>query len=57
MIDDYNGRRMNREGNGACRRQNYRYCPTSRMSNTYICNGKSTPEEIIAYAKKQPRYK
>ena len=51
MIDDLNGRRMNREGNGACRRQNYRYIPTSRMSNTYICNGKSTPEEIIAATK------
>ena len=51
MIDDFNGRRMNREGNGACRRQNYRYCPTSRMSNTYICNGKSTKEEIIANTK------
>jgi len=51
MIDDFNGRRMGREGNGACRRQNYRYCPTSRMSNTYICNGKSTPEEIIAATK------
>ncbi len=51
MIDDYNGRRMNRGGNGACRRQNYKYCPTSRMSNTYICNGKNTPEEIIAATK------
>ncbi len=51
MIDDLNGRRMNREGNGSCRRQNYRYIPTSRMSNTYICNGKSTPEEIIANTK------
>ncbi len=51
MIDDANGRRMNREGNGACRRQNYRYCPTSRMSNTYICNGKSSPEEIIKATK------
>ena len=51
MIDDFNGRRMNREGNGACRRQNYKYNPTSRMSNTYICNGKSTPEEIIAATK------
>lgn len=47
MIDDLNGRRMGREGNGACRRQNYRYVPTSRMSNTYICNGKNTPEEVI----------
>lgn len=51
MIDDFNGRRMNREGNGACRRENYKYCPTSRMSNTYICAGKSTPEEIIASTK------
>ena len=51
MIDDYNGRRMGREGNGSCRRQNYKYCPTSRMSNTYIENGKSTPEEIIAATK------
>ena len=51
IIDDFNGRRMNREGNGACRRQNYRYCPTSRMSNTFIDNGKSTPEEIIKATK------
>ena len=51
MIDDYNGRRMGREGNGACRRQNYKYCPTSRMSNTYIANGPYTPEEIIAATK------
>ena len=51
MIDDFNGRRMNREGNGSCRRQNYKYCPTSRMSNTYIENGKNTPEEIIAATK------
>ena len=51
MIDDFNGRRMNRKGNGSCRRQNYKCCPTSRMSNTYIDNGKSTPEEIIAATK------
>lgn len=51
MIDDFNGRRMGEKGNGACRRQNYTYCPTSRMSNTYICNGKSTKEEIIAATK------
>ena len=51
MIDDLNGRRMERNGNGACRRQNYRFIPTSRMSNTYICNGKSTPEEIIKATK------
>ena len=51
LIDDFNGRRMNRKGNGACRRQSYKYEPTSRMSNTYICAGESTPEEIIAATK------
>lgn len=51
MIDDFNGRRMGREGNGSCRRQNYKFCPTSRMSNTYIDNGKSTPKEIIKATK------
>ena len=51
MIDDFNGRRENKPGNGACRRQNYKYNPTSRMSNTYIENGKSTPEEIIKATK------
>ena len=51
LIDDFNGRRMGQKGNGACRRQSYRYEPTSRMSNTYIDNGTSTPEEIIAATK------
>ena len=51
LIDDFNGRRMGMKGNGACRRQSYKYEPTSRMSNTYICNGKSTPEEIIKATK------
>lgn len=51
MIDEFNGRRMNSKANGACRRQSFRYTPTSRMSNTYIENGKSTPEEIIQATK------
>lgn len=51
LIDDFNGRRMGRKGNGACRRQSYKYEPTSRMSNTYICAGKSTPEEIVSATK------
>ena len=51
LIDDFNGRRMGVKGNGACRRQSYRFEPTSRMSNTYIDNGTSTPEEIIAATK------
>lgn len=48
LIDDFNGRRMEMKGNGACRRQSYKFEPTSRMSNTFIGNGDSTPEEIIA---------
>ena len=51
LIDDFNGRRMNAKGNGACRRESYKYEPTSRMSNTYIAAGRSTPEEIIANTK------
>ncbi|WP_350342627.1 TldD/PmbA family protein [Proteinivorax tanatarense] len=48
MIDELNGKRMGMEATGSCRRQNYRFAPTSRMTNTYIDNGKSSPEEIIA---------
>lgn len=48
MIDKLNGRRMKMDATGSSRRQSYRYAPTSRMSNTFIDNGKSTPEEIIA---------
>lgn len=51
LIDDFNGRRMGMKGNGACRRQSFKYEPTSRMSNTFICAGKSTPEEIIKATK------
>lgn len=48
LVDNFNGRRMGEKGNGACRRENYRYEPTSRMSNTFILPGDSTTEEIIA---------
>ena len=48
LIDQFNGRRMGAEQNGASRRQSYEFEPTSRMSNTYIAPGKYTPEEIIA---------
>ncbi|QNO13704.1 TldD/PmbA family protein [Alkalicella caledoniensis] len=48
MIDKLNARRMGMEPTGSGRRQNYKFAPTSRMTNTYIAGGKSTPEEIIA---------
>jgi len=47
MIDKINGRRMNEEPTGSSRRQNYKFSPTSRMSNTFIDNGDSTLEEMI----------
>lgn len=58
LVDDYNARSMEQDSNGACRRQSYKFMPTSRMSNTFIDNGESTFDEIIAnteyglYAKK-----
>lgn len=51
LVDDFNGRRMNEKGNGATRRESYAFEPTSRMSNTFILAGKSTPEEIIRATK------
>lgn len=47
MMDTFDGRRMNMKSTGACRRESYKYMPTTRMTNTYIASGKSTPEEII----------
>ena len=41
----------NHPGNGCCRRESYKYEPTSRMSNTYIAKGKSKPEDIIKATK------
>ncbi|MFO7969518.1 MAG: TldD/PmbA family protein [Candidatus Izemoplasmatales bacterium] len=51
MIDKINARRMNEEPTNSSRRQNYKFSPTSRMSNTFIDNGDSTLEEIIANTK------
>ncbi len=51
LVDDFNSRRMEQSSNGASRRESYKYMPTSRMSNTYIDNGESTVEEIIANTK------
>lgn len=48
MVDSFNARRMNMAPNGCARRQNYKFMPTSRMSNTFIANGSSTLEEMIA---------
>lgn len=51
MIDKLNGRRMGMEPTGSSRRESYKFAPTSRMTNTYIAAGNSTPEEIISSTK------
>jgi len=51
MVDTFDGRRMGMKPTGACRRESYKYLPTTRMTNTYIAAGKSTPEEIIKATK------
>ena len=48
LVDDLGARRMGCEPTGCGRRQDFTYAPTSRMSNTYIENGKDDPKGIIA---------
>ncbi|WP_373116345.1 TldD/PmbA family protein [Holdemania massiliensis] len=48
LIDPLNARRMEMEATGSSRRQDYTFEPTSRMTNTFLLNGTSTVEEIIA---------
>lgn len=48
LIDKLNARRMAMAPTGNGRRQSYKFAPTSRMTNTFICAGESTVEEIIS---------
>jgi TldD protein len=48
LIDRLGGRRMGMQPTGSGRRQDYRFAPTSRMSNTYIAPGDSGNKDIIA---------
>ena len=53
MVDRYTSRRIkNSVPTGSCRRESYKYVPTTRMTSTYIDNGTSTKEEIIKSVKK-----
>ncbi len=47
LVDYNNSFIMNHPVTGSGRRQSYKYMPTSRMTNTFFENGKSTFEEII----------
>ena len=48
LVDRLNGKRMNAPITGSARRQNYRFAPTSRMTNTYIDGGETPADDIIA---------
>ena len=52
MIDKLNGRRMGMTSTGSGRRESYKYAPTSRMTNTFILNGKSSLDEMISSVEK-----
>ena len=58
MVDRLNGRRMGEPSTGSGRRESYKYEPTSRMSNTFICAGTDSFESLFEgverglYAKK-----
>lgn len=58
MLDGLNAKKLGLAASGNCRRQNYKFAPTSRMTNTFIAAGNDSNEEIIAtmdygiYAKK-----
>nr|MDD6336200.1 TldD/PmbA family protein [bacterium] len=48
LIDIMGSRRMGMAINGCGRRQDYRYAPTSRMSNTFIAPGQDEDEAILS---------
>ncbi len=48
LVDELGARRMNCKPTGCSRRESYKYAPTSRMSNTYICAGEDKPADIIS---------
>ena len=58
LVDRLNGLKMGVKSTGSGRRQSYKFAPTSRMNNTFICNGNSKFADIIGsvdyglYAKK-----
>jgi TldD protein len=51
LVDKRNARKMKCDITGSSRRQNYRFSPTSRMTNTFFENGQSTYDEIISNTK------
>ena len=53
MLDRYTSKKINGKytPTGSCRRQSYRFVPTTRVTNTYIDAGPYRKEEIIESVK------
>ena len=47
LLDRLSAKKMHMEPTGSARRENYRFCPTSRMTNTYIESGQDRFEDMI----------
>lgn len=52
LVDRYNGQLLGLEPTGSARRENYRFAPTSRMTNTYIAPGNDSFDDMIASIEK-----
>ncbi len=52
MYDKHNARLAGKESTGNGRRSSYSHVPITRMTNTYMQPGNSTPEDIISSVKK-----
>lgn len=48
LVDRFNAIKMQTSPTGNSRRQNYTFAPTSRMTNTFILEGKSTKDDLIS---------
>jgi len=48
MVDEFNGKKCNLGATGSSRRESYKFAPVSRMTNTYIANGRDKADDIIS---------
>ena len=51
MQDRQNARLMDVSSTGNCRRQSFAYAPMPRMTNTYMLNGTTDPQDLVAELK------
>lgn len=52
LVDRLDGRRLGMDPTGSARRENYRFSPVARMTNTWLLPGQDDPEEMIRSVQK-----